>query len=115
MRTKEYPALVHAYKGALVLTTMRYGYDVVDPSRHEELEELKKPEKAEFDLAKKIINDLSGEFDINEYQDNYRQRVEEVIKKKLKGETITVEKPPKEEVKGLMSALQETLKQLEKK
>jgi hypothetical protein len=26
-----------------------------------------------------------------------------------------VEKPPKEEVKGLMAALQETLKQLEKK
>ena len=38
-----------------------------------------------------------------------------IIKKKLKGETITLEKPPKEEVKGLMVALRETLKQLEKK
>jgi DNA end-binding protein Ku len=115
LRTKEYPVLVHAYKGALVLTTMRYGYDVVDPSGFEELQELKSPEKAELDLAKKIITDLSGEFDINEYKDAYRQRVEELIQKKLKGETITVEKPPKEEVKGLMAALQETLKQLEKK
>lgn len=115
LRTKEYPALVHVYKGALVLTTMRYGYDVVDPSRFEELQDLKKPEKSELDLAKKIINDLSGEFDINEYKDSYRRRVEEIIKKKLKGETITVEKPPKEEVKGLMEALQQTLKQLEKK
>ena len=32
-----------------------------------------------------------------------------------KGEAIVIEKPPKEEVKGLMAALQETLKQLEKK
>jgi DNA end-binding protein Ku len=115
LRTKEYPALVHAYKGALVLTTMRYGYDVVDPRAFEELKDLKEPTKTEIDLAKKIIADLSGEFDIHEYKDTYRQKVEELIQKKLKGETIVVEKPPKEEVKGLMSALQETLKQLEKK
>lgn len=115
LRTKEYPVLVHAYKGALVLTTMRYGYDVVDPSGFEELQALKAPQKAELDLAKKIIADLSGDFDINEYTDTYRQRVEELIQKKLKGETVTVEKAPKEEVKGLMAALQETLKQLEKK
>ena len=116
LRTKEYPALVHAYKGALVLTTMRYGYDVSDPSDFEQLQKLKSPEKSELDLAKKIITDLSGEFDISEYKDTYREKVEELIRKKLKGETITVEKPaPKEEVKGLMAALQETLKQLEKK
>jgi len=115
LRTKEYPALVHAYKGALVLTTMRYGYDVVDPSRFEELKELKTPEKNELELARKIITDLSGEFDISQYKDTYRIRVEDLIKKKLKGETITVEKPPKEELRGLMTALQETLKQLEKK
>ncbi len=115
LRTKEYPVLVHAYKGALVLTTMRYGYDVVDPSGFEELKDLKAPEKNELELARKIITDLSGEFDISEYKDTYRMKVEELIKKKLKGETITVEKPPKEEVKGLMAALQETLKQLEKK
>jgi len=115
LRTKEYPALIHAYKGAIVLTTLRYSYDVVDPSRFEELNELKEPQKTEFEMAKKIITDLSGEFNITEYRDNYRLKVEELLKKKLKGETIVVEKPPKEEVKGLMAALQETLKQLEKK
>jgi DNA end-binding protein Ku len=116
MRTKEYPALVHAYKGALVLTTMRYAYDVSDPRDFEQLQKLKPPEKAELDLAKKIITDLSGDFDITEYRDQYREKVEELIQKKLKGESVTVEKAPaKEELKGLMSALQETLKQLEKK
>lgn len=115
LRTKEYPVLVHAYKGALVLTTLRYSYDVADLSGFEELKELKAPEKAELELAKKIITDLSGEFDITAYKDTYRQKVEKTIKKRLKGEAIIVEKPPKEEVKGLMVALRETLKQLEKK
>ena len=115
LRTKEYPALVHTYQGSLVLTTLRYAYDVVNPQSFEELKKLKEPEKTELDLAVKIITGLSGEFDITEYKDRYRQKIEELIKKKLKGETIIVEKPVEEEVKGLMVALRETLKQLEKK
>jgi DNA end-binding protein Ku len=115
LRTKEYPALVHTYKDSLVLTTLRYASEVVDPRGFEELKELKEPEKNEFDLAKKIVTDLSGEFDITEYEDRYKQSVEELIKKKLKGEKIVVEKPAEEEAKGLMVALRETLKQLEKK
>jgi len=115
LRTKEYPALVHAYKGAIVLTTLRYAYDVVEPQGFEELKKLKEPEKAELDLAVKIVSDLSGEFDITEYEDQYKQKVEELIKKKLKGQKVTVEKPIEEEVKGLMVALRDTLKQLEKK
>ncbi len=115
LRTKEYPALVHAYKGAIVLTTLRYAYDVIDPQGFEDLKKLKEPEKAELDLAVKIVTDLSGVFDITEYEDNYKQKVEELIKKKMKGETVTVEKPVEEEAKGLMAALRDTLKQLEKK
>ncbi len=115
LRTKEYPALVHAYKNTLVLTTMRYGYDVVDPQSFEDAKTLEEPAKAELDLAVKIVSDLSGEFDITEYTDTYRQKVKKLIEKKLKGEAIVVEKPPKEEVRGLMDALRETLKQLETK
>ncbi len=115
LRTKEYPALVHAYKDTLVLTTLRYAYDVVDPQNFEEAKELKEPEKAELNLAVKIVTDLSGEFDIAEYEDTYREKVQALIEKKLKGEAIVVEKPPQEEVKGLMVALRETLKQLENK
>src|SRR3989337_1107739 len=115
LRTKEYPAVVHAYEDTLVLTTLRYAYDIADPQGFEEIKKLKEPEKAELDLAVKIITDLSGEFDITEYKDTYRQKVKELIQKKLKGERIVVEKPVKEEARELMAALRETLKQLEKK
>lgn len=115
LRTKEYPILLHAYKGALVLTTLRYAYEIADPSNFDDLKELKEPEKKELDLAKKIVSDLSGDFDIDEYKDTYEERIQQLIEKKMKGETITVEKPVKEEAKELMVALQETLKQLKKK
>lgn len=115
LRNKERPVLVHEYKGALVLTTLRYSYEVVDPMDLEEFKELKEPSKKELDLAVKIVENLSGEFDISEYKDLFEERVKELVKKKLKGETVVIEKPKKEEVKELMVALQETLKQLGKK
>ena len=115
LRTKEYPVLVHAYKDSIVLTTLRYAYEVIDPQSFEELKGLKQPGKTELDLAKKIMADLTGEFDITEYEDHYKQKVEELIKKKLKGEKIVVEKPVQEEAKELMVSLRETLKQLERK
>jgi DNA end-binding protein Ku len=115
LRTKEYPALLHTYKGALVLTTLRYAYDVVDPRDFEKLGKLPEPEKAELDLAVKIVTDLGGDFDITEFKDGYMQKVEALVAQKLKGEKITIEKPPEVEAKGLMVALRETLKQLEQK
>jgi len=116
LKTKEYPVLVHPYKGALVVTTLRYAYEVADPSEVEDLKRLKEPNKAELDLAVKIVSDLSGEFKIEDYRDSYKEKVEELIEKKMKGETIVVEKPVKEEAaKELMVALQETLKQLKQK
>jgi DNA end-binding protein Ku len=117
LRTKEYPVLVFAYRGALILTTLRYGEEVADPRNDEELKDLKEhANKAELDIAKRIISDLSGDFDIDEYKDQYKEKIEQLIKKKMKGETITFEKPVKEEAaKELMVALQETLKQLKKK
>src|SRR3990172_13124109 len=50
LRTKEYPCIIHEYKGALVLTTLRYSYEVVDPGEMEELERLKEPSKKELDM-----------------------------------------------------------------
>jgi DNA end-binding protein Ku len=115
LRTKEYPALLHTYKGALVLTTLRYAYDIVDPQDFEKLHNPVEPEKAELDLAVKIVKDLSGDFDLTEFEDTYMKRVQELVKQKLKGEKITIEKPPEVQAKGLMVALRETLKQLEQK
>lgn len=115
LRTKEYPLIVHAYKGALVLTTLRYAYEVADPGDLEEPMKLKQPRKDELDLAMKIVTDLSGQFDSAQYKDAYRERIEKLIQMKLKGERIVFEKPVKEEAKELMIALKETLKQLKKK
>lgn len=115
MRTKEYPVLVHEYRGGLLLTTLRYAYEVVDPQDVEALEGVEEPSAEAFELATKIIENLSGDFDITEYRDTFRERVEELVEKKMKGEIMVVEAPKREEVKELMAALHETLQQLQEK
>lgn len=112
MRTREYPVVVYPYRDALVLTTLRYSNEVVDPRAMEVLQDLEEPSEEELDLAEKIIDNLSGDFDITEYHDTYTERVEELLEKKLKGEKIKSVEPKTEEVKELMTALQETLSQM---
>jgi DNA end-binding protein Ku len=116
LRTKEHLVLIHEHKGSLVLTTLRYAEEVVDPMKLDELKDLAKPSQNEMELAIKIIEGFSGDFDITEYHDTYQERVGEMVERKLEGKTIKVpEEPEKEEVKELMLALQETLNQLEGK
>jgi DNA end-binding protein Ku len=114
LRTKEYPAVVHAYHGALILTTLRYTNEVIDPAGFGELAGLKSPDGKQLDLAKRIITDLSGELDLAEYRDTYQERVLALIGKKRAGETIRAETPKAEEVKELMVALEETVAKLGK-
>lgn len=113
LRTKEYPVLIYPYRDSLVLTTLRYSNEVVDPKAVNELKKVKTPGDEELELAKKIIDNLSGEFDITEYHDTFTEQVEKLVEQKIKGETIIIEEPKQEEVKELMAALQETLAQLQ--
>ena len=115
MKTKEHPVVIHEYKGSLILTTLRYANEIVYPLDLEELKNLPKPTTEELKLATKIIENLSDEFDITEYKDGFREKVEKIIEKKRKGETIIPERPQKEEAKELMVALRETLNKLEQK
>jgi len=110
LRTKEYPVVVHVYQGALVLTTLRHADEVTSPRAFEQLGTLPVPKDSELALAKRIINELSGDFSIADYPDRYQQAVMELVKKKIAGEKIvTEEQPHPEEAKELMQALQETI------
>jgi len=115
LRTKEYPVVVHGYRGGLILTTLRYADEVASPEAFEAITRLPVPREAELELARRIISDLSGDFSIADYHDTYREAVEKIVNKKLAGEKIVYESPHPEEAKELMQALKETLAALQGK
>jgi DNA end-binding protein Ku len=113
LRTKEYTALIHEHNGILILTTLRYATEIVDPKLMQAIMEFQEPSEKELGLAVQIIEGFSGDFDITEYEDGFQERVKEMVQSKLEGETIILaEKHEEEEVKDLILALQETLEQL---
>lgn len=115
LRTKEYPAVVHAYQGALILTTLHYMDEVILPHNFPIVSTLPVPKEPELEMAKRIITELSGDFSLNEYRDRYHDAILGLIDMKRAGEKIVYEEPHPEEAKELMQALQETVATLTRK
>jgi DNA end-binding protein Ku len=58
-------------------------------------------------MAKQLIDSLATDFDADKYHDEYRKRVQDLIKKKAKGQTVTIHEKVKEtpKVVDLIEAL----------
>ena len=96
------------------METMLFPDEVIQPDSIEELSAVDgdvKTTKRELDMAKQLIESLSGDFDPSEYRDEYRERVLDLIERKAAGETITIEEPvaEKKEVPDLMAALEASI------
>jgi DNA end-binding protein Ku len=110
MRTKEYLVAVQVRDGRLALTTMRWG-DEIRPAKGID-NGGKKPAKAQLDQAVALIEALSADWDPSEWKDRYRERLEDVIARKRKGQTIKAPAQEQEEpspVPDLMAALERSL------
>ncbi len=114
LRTKQYLATLRARDGILVLATMLYADEVVDPG---ELEvptvEDTAPSEKELDMARQLVESLSGPFEPGKYQDDYRDKVLALIEAKADGEIIVQPEVPATvaPVVDLMAALEASLAQ----
>ncbi|MET0615937.1 MAG: Ku protein [Thermoleophilaceae bacterium] len=113
IRSKENLVALRSYNGAITLETMLFPDEVVATDSIEELATAAdvKTTKRELDMAKQLIESLSGDFDASQYKDEYREAVLDMIERKAAGETITVEapEPERKEVPDLMAALEASI------
>jgi DNA end-binding protein Ku len=112
IRTKEYLAAIRPMGDALVLSTMLFGDEVVDPDRLDELPAKDgKPTKREVEMAQQLIESLTVEFDPGRHRDEYRERVLELIERKAAGEEISMPALERDEgpTPDLMAALEASL------
>jgi len=114
IRSKENLVALRSYNGAITMETMLFPDEVVEPSSIEDLSAVDgdvKTTKRELDMAKQLIESLSGDFDPSGFRDEYRDRVLDLIERKAAGETITVEapEPERKEVPDLMAALEASI------
>jgi DNA end-binding protein Ku len=113
MRQKGYLAALRPLGHALCMEIMHFADEVLDVDELEGLPETGKVDEKQLKMADQLIDSLSTEFDPEKYKDEYHDQVEELLKKKAKGQEIVV--PEAVEVTptkaaDLLAALEESLK-----
>ena len=92
IRTKEYLAMVEPHEDALMLILLRFPQEIVD------LSEYNVPEgnaskwhvsPKEMEMATTLLESMATEFNPDDYQDEFRERLSAAIKKRLKAKGAT--------------------------
>jgi DNA end-binding protein Ku len=117
LRDKEHLATVRLKDGMFVLETM-YWPDEIRPAEFEELNKKARVSDAEVKMARQLVQQLSSEFAPEEFEDDYRKRLEELVQQKVEGQEIAVAATPEEEptkVVDLMDALKASVAEAKKR
>ena len=110
MRNKQYTAAIRAEEGRLVMSSLAYADEVVDPADIDELQDIDDVEVTakEMAMAESLVESLAADFEPEKYHDEYRDQVMALIEKKAAGEAfeapeVAAEKP---NVIDIMAALE---------
>lgn len=115
LRNREHLGIVRALGNALVLNLIRY------PAELESVESLPVPgdeglKEKEIQMAIQLVEQLSGEFEPEQYKDEYTEKLLETIRDKIEGKEIVVpevEEVAEPEVIDLVARLKESLAKVE--
>lgn len=106
IREKERLCILRVRDDMLVLETMKWPDEIRVPD-FEQLDTKPRVSAQELKMARQLIDQLTGEFDPDVFDDSYRHRVEEAIEAKIEGDEISVAPAaaPSEKVVDLLEAL----------
>jgi DNA end-binding protein Ku len=112
IRSKEQLVAIRPVDGVLAMSTMNFADEIVPTDNFDEpTADDAKTTKREVDMARQLIESLSGDWEPDKYHDTYRERVLEMIEQKAEGKEIVLQ-PAEEpqEVPDLMAALEASVK-----
>ena len=110
MRNKQYTAAIRAEDGRLVMSSLAYADEVVDPADIAELAGLDEVEvnDREVVMAESLVESLTADFEPHKYHDQYREQVMALIQMKADGQEFEAPEvaPEKPNVIDIMAALE---------
>ncbi|MFZ0981396.1 MAG: Ku protein [Candidatus Acidiferrales bacterium] len=110
MHQREYTAFIRPYDRGLALHTMYYANEVREAPGYGKTEGVKLSPK-EVKLAEQLVENLSEEFHIQKYHDEFQERLHALIEAKRKGHETASESPQprRAPVIDIMTALKKSL------
>lgn len=111
MRGKSYIGALRLYQGYPILIALRHAEEVIAVSSVE-APGGKELDKREVEMSRQLIEMLADDFEPEEYSDDYRQQVMDLIKTKASGGKVKTLRPKrKKPVSDLSEALEASLKE----
>jgi DNA end-binding protein Ku len=110
MHQREYTTFIRPYDQGLALHTMYYANEVREAPGYGKTEGVKLTPK-EVKLAEQLVENLSEEFHIQKYHDEFQERLHALIEAKRKGHETAAEapQPRRAPVIDMMTALKKSL------
>jgi DNA end-binding protein Ku len=109
---KENLSLIRPHGDSLALETLFFAEDVRSRTEIEEAVQETEVKDAELKLAEQVIESISGEFDPEEFVNEYRGDLRNMLEAKLAGQEIKRPEPvPETPVVDLMDALKRSVKE----
>jgi DNA end-binding protein Ku len=111
LRAREQLVSVRPVDGALRMQVMHFAEELVDAESLDVDEPSKKPAKREVEMAGALVETLGSDFEPEKYEDTYRERLLELVRRKEQGKEIELPEPEAAEPSDdLMAALEASLK-----
>jgi DNA end-binding protein Ku len=113
LHQREQIVLIRPYHDGILLHTLYYSAEVREISEYGKSEDVN-VQTAEVQLAEQFINQLTAEFQPEQYKDEYQDRVLKLIETKQAGEAIVGAQPERRRlapVIDLMDALKKSIEQ----
>jgi DNA end-binding protein Ku len=117
LRDKERLATIRIRDNVLVLETMYWPDEIREPD-FPELDKKVEVRDNEVKMAQQLIQQLATDFEPEEFHDEYRAKLEEMVAAKVEGQEVTVAAQPEEEptkVVDLMEALKASVAEAKKR
>lgn len=105
LRQKEQLCTLRLYENTIALETMFYADEIRSPQDLAVPDANAEVSERELQMAKSLVDMLTSDFDYEQYKDNYREALLEVIRKKAEGQTIELSAPEPVKITDLTEAL----------
>ena len=113
---KENLCLIRAQGDSLMLETLFFAEDVRSRDEIREAVGETDVKDAELELARQVIGSLEGEFEAEDFANEYRTELRQMLEAKLQGEEITRPEPvPEAPVIDLMDALKRSVAEVQER
>jgi DNA end-binding protein Ku len=114
LRQKEQLCSLRVYNNTIAMETLFYA-DEVRPTQDLAVPDLDAVTDRELAMAKMLVDSMSGDLDLEQYKDNYREALLQVIRAKAEGQVIEAPAVQPAKITDLTEALRASVEEARKR